>query len=430
MKQIALFSMFFLLKTAVFAQSYTSYFTGDTANVNVTTKGGVCLMGGATESDDAMRWFLQQAGGGDIVVIRSTCSYGYNAYLYSHLGAAVNSVESIVINSTAAANDPYVIRRIREADGLWLAGGDQADYVNFWKNSPMRDAINYLILQKKAVVGGTSAGMAILGGAYFSAVAGSVTSAEALTNPYNNFMTVGYGDFINYPLLKNVICDTHFDARDRRGRLVAFMARLMKDREIRPFGIACDEYVAVCVDSVGVGRVFGKVGHNAYFIQTNCVAATNAPENCTSGVNLTWYRNGEALKTYAVEANTEGSSTFNLTNWKTATGGVWQNWSVQNGLFSTPTAAPNAPNCSTTGAVDLPFPDVKIFPNPTSEFLNFDNLQRAATVEIQDINGRVLQRKELTINNLRLDVSSLDPSVYWLVLREKDVARAFRFCKF
>ena len=172
-------------------------------------------MGGATEDDNAMIWFLQRAGGGDVVVLRATGSDGYNTYLYTDLGVTVNSVETIVVASAAAANNPYVSNQIRNAEALWIAGGDQYDYVSIWKNSPMKDAINYLINEKNVTIGGTSAGMAIMGDAYFSAQNGSVTSAEALANPYNTYMTIGYHDFLNNPYLQNTITDTHYDNPDR-----------------------------------------------------------------------------------------------------------------------------------------------------------------------------------------------------------------------
>ena len=49
----------------VFSQSYTSYFTGSSQDAQVSSAGGICLMGGATEDDNAMQWFLQRANGGD-----------------------------------------------------------------------------------------------------------------------------------------------------------------------------------------------------------------------------------------------------------------------------------------------------------------------------------------------------------------------------
>ncbi|HNC74452.1 MAG TPA: hypothetical protein PK362_06170, partial [Elusimicrobiota bacterium] len=118
----------------------------------------------------------------------------------------------------AAADHPYVIQQIYNAEALWIAGGDQANYVDFWKDGPVEDAIRYLIHVKKVPVGGLSAGMAIQGDAYFSAMNGTVLSAEALANPYAPEMTIGYGDFLDHPILKDVITDTHYDDPDRRGR--------------------------------------------------------------------------------------------------------------------------------------------------------------------------------------------------------------------
>ena len=54
-------------------------------------------MGGATEDDNAMIWFLERSNGGDILVLRTSGSDGYNNYLFSELGVNVNSVETIVL---------------------------------------------------------------------------------------------------------------------------------------------------------------------------------------------------------------------------------------------------------------------------------------------------------------------------------------------
>jgi len=128
--------LFFTIAINIKAQTpYTSYFTGDTTNVVKTTQYRLCLMGGATEDDNAMKWFLNGSGGGDIVVIRVTGSNGYNSYLFSGLGITVNSVETIVIPSLAAANNNYVKRRLREAEAVFIAGGNQNDYATLWKNT-------------------------------------------------------------------------------------------------------------------------------------------------------------------------------------------------------------------------------------------------------------------------------------------------------
>ena len=149
------------------AQSYSSYVVGDTADITTVTLPGTVLMGGAGDNDDALTWMLNRSGGGDIVVLRASGSDGYNDYLYSDLGVAVNSVETIVFNTAAAATDPYVIARIEQAEALLIAGGDQWDYISYWRDTPVETAINYLINEKQVPVGGTSAGMAIQGQGYF-----------------------------------------------------------------------------------------------------------------------------------------------------------------------------------------------------------------------------------------------------------------------
>ena len=264
-----------LICPSINAQTYQSFFTGDTADVTTPTKGGIVLSGGAGEVDEAMRWFLRQSGGGDVVIIRASGADGYNDYLFSELGETVNSVQTFVLPSLVAANAPYVAHQIRQAEALWLAGGDQADYINWWKDGPVEAAIHYLIHDKKAPVGGISAGMAVQGSAYFAALNGSVSSQEALSNPYHPRMTIGHDDFLDHPDLQDVITDTHYDSPDRRGRQVAFMARLAEDFDLRVRGIACEEFTAVCIDSAGLARVYGTYPQSidyAYFLQVNCTA--------------------------------------------------------------------------------------------------------------------------------------------------------------
>jgi Cyanophycinase and related exopeptidases len=231
-------------------------------------------MGGATEDDRAMRRFLQYANGGDVVVIRASGSDGYNNYMYSQLGVTVNSVHTILINSVAIANDSSVVQTVRNAEALWIAGGNQWNYISFWKNTALHQALNYLINTKKIPIGGTSAGMAIMGEYYYSAQNNSVTSASALANPYNADVTIGYSDFLNNQLLKNTITDTHFDNPDRSGRLMTFIARIWKDQNKQIHGIACDEYTSVFIDTNQKATVYGGFPQYpndfAYFVRIDC----------------------------------------------------------------------------------------------------------------------------------------------------------------
>ena len=156
------------------AQGYTVYNTGATEDGAFEASGGVCLMGGASENDEGMTWFLERAGGGDVLVLRASGSDGYNDYLYSDLGVDVHRVTTVVCQSVSASSNAEVLALVEGAEAIWFAGGDQADYHQLWQNTPLNDAINEGIATRNVVVGGTSAGMAILGGLRFTAANGTV----------------------------------------------------------------------------------------------------------------------------------------------------------------------------------------------------------------------------------------------------------------
>jgi cyanophycinase-like exopeptidase len=334
----ACFCLILAPSPALQAQGYRLFATGDTADVQTTPKSGLVLAGGGTDNDDAMRWMLRRADGGDVVVIRADGSDGYNSYFFSELGVKVNSVESIVITSQQGANDPNVVRKIRNAEALFIAGGDQSVYVFRWRGTALMEAVNELINEKKITVGGTSAGMAILGGVYYFPRYQGVISSEALANPYHrNTDSISTIPFLNVPLLKNVLTDTHFDQRNRSGRHFVMLARIEQDWNQRAFGISCNEQTAVCVDENGIGAVFSQNGageNAAYFTQSNCAQPTTRPEQCVAGMPLTWNRGGQAVKAYKITGDGVGAGKFDLRAWKPIGGGMWEDWSAASGQFN------------------------------------------------------------------------------------------------
>ncbi len=285
---------------------YDYFLTGNAANVDAATTAGLMLMGGGTDVDAAFVWQIGKAGGGDLVVIRVTGADGYNDYVYG-LGT-LDSVETLVIKNRAAASNRKVVDTIRNADALFIAGGDQSDYVNLWKDTPIEQAIHYL-LGKGVPIGGTSAGLAILGEFGFAALNGSITSAQALANPFDRRLTL-VRDFLTIPRLAGIITDSHFVERDRMGRLVAFLARVVKDGwATQARGIGIDSQTAVLVEAAGSTTVVGN--GIAYFMHT-----PGPPEACQPKTPLT-FRN---LSVYRVDA----SGTFDIPTWKGNGGTAYQ----------------------------------------------------------------------------------------------------------
>ncbi|MEM7657533.1 MAG: cyanophycinase [Bacteroidota bacterium] len=415
---VSLFPLF------LFAQSgYTSYFTGSATDVSPDTKGGVCLMGGATESDEAMQWFLLQASGGDILVLRASGSDGYNQYLYSDLNVTVNSVETIVFTDPMAAFDPYVHQRISEAEAIWFAGGNQWNYVSYWRDTPVDSLIRAGISERNLVIGGTSAGMAILGQGVFTAEQGTVTSAQALQDPYHPNMSLDSAEFMAVPFLERVITDTHYDDPDRKGRHVAFLAHTATEWGWEIRGIACDEYTAVCIDSLGMARVYGNYptyDDNAYFLQMNCSLDSMGPELCAPGQALQWERDSAAVLVYHARGTSFGSQRFDLSNWQEGFGGSWEHWYVQQGnLVETAGIAPvcDTTRMDTTGsdttindttttgffpeANDGPELDLVPYPDRLEVIAQRPIIQR---VEILDIQGRRLESRQFTPPTLQATI--------------------------
>jgi len=427
------FTIFFIGTTIVLgAQSYTSYFTGNSTNITTTPQGGVCLMGGASEHDGAMRWFLNRADGGDVLVLRASGSDGYQNYFYSELGVSINSVETIVFNQASAANDPDLHTKIEQAEAIWFAGGDQWNYISHWRNTPIASLINEAIQDRNIVIGGTSAGMAILGSHYFSAQNGTITSSAALSNPYDNRVQVDSTSFLQVPFLEGVVTDTHYDAPVRKGRHLVFLARALTDYGIEARGIACNEYTGVCIDENGLARVFGEYPtfpEAAFFLQVNCELSDFSPENCSPNNPLQWNRDGAAVKVYKAFGTSDGTNTFDLSDWKTGNGGTWEHWSASLGFFIDGSGTPI--NCTVVSVEEL-VDEVRITisPNPIQGRFNLEATQEIRSVKIFDIKGKLLLSKEqLSGTSLQVDSTHLPSGVLYLEVQTKSGATQQKIIK-
>lgn len=236
------------------------YRIGAASNVKAQPRAGYALMGGGADLDEAFRWLCDHADGGDFVVLRASGDDAYNAYVNGL--CKVNSVTTIVIPDREAASEPKVVETIRSAAAVFISGGDQSKYVRFWRGTPveaeLRDAV-----KRGIPIGGTSAGLAIMGEYIYSAEGDhpddpDLTSDAALADPYYRQVVLA-PDLLGIPILKGIITDTHFDTRKRQGRLLVFMARILQSQQAsRIRGIGVDEKTALLVEPDGQARVAGR----------------------------------------------------------------------------------------------------------------------------------------------------------------------------
>jgi cyanophycinase len=263
--------------------SYQYKRLGNAHDVQTRAEAGIAMMGGGADLDEAFRWLCARANGGDFLILRARGSNDYNSYVNGL--CKVNSVATLVIRNRDAAQQPQVAEIIRQAEAIFIAGGDQSLYVNFWKGTPVGESIDAHLAAGKPI-GGTSAGLAVLGQFLYACLEdkpddADLTSREVLSDPYNRRVTV-VRDFLKVPGLENILTDSHFAKRDRMGRSLGFLARIVADGwSNMPREIAIDERSALLVEPAGQAEVVGT-GRGVYFLQI-----TEKPEVCKPGQPLT-----------------------------------------------------------------------------------------------------------------------------------------------
>jgi cyanophycinase len=300
------------------AQTYKYFRLGNQKDIETKPEAGIAMMGGGSDLDEAFRWLCNKGNGGDFLILRARGDDDYNSYVNGLCKA--NSVATLIIPDRTAAEDPAVAEIIRKAEVVFIAGGDQANYILGWKGTGVEKAINDDIAAGKPI-GGTSAGLAVLGEFVYGALGDKpddkdLASGQVLADPYYERVTLERY-FLRTPRLENLITDSHFAKRDRMGRTLGFLARIIKDGwSPSPREIAIDEKSAVLVEKDWKAIVVGT-GKGAYFLHP-----TQAPEVCEKGIPLTF----RGVSVYRVKTGGH----FDLNSW-TGEGGTAYSLSVIQG---------------------------------------------------------------------------------------------------
>jgi cyanophycinase len=284
------------------ASAKWKYFrAGNAEDSTATPRGAFVLMGGG-EQDAALKALCERANGGDFLILRANTEDDYAQKVNEEIRAMcpLNSAATIVFDDRENSDDPKVREIIDHAEAIFIAGGDQSNYVRFWQDTPVQDALNRHVAAGKPI-GGSSAGLAVLGEYSFASIIDTIHSPAALKDPYQNKVTISR-DFLRIPLLAGVITDTHFAKRDRMGRLLVFLARIVQDGwNAHPRAIAVEEGAALLVEPDGQAKVIGN--GPAYFVST-----TNPPTLCRKGVALAM----EGFRVHRVQSG----GVFNVKTWR------------------------------------------------------------------------------------------------------------------
>ena len=190
--------------------------------------GSLVIAGGGPLPDSVIESFIKLAGGPNSrIVLIPTASASADrdttslVELWKKRGAG--SVSVLHTRSKEKANDPEFIKLLTEATGVWLGGGDQSKITAAYKGTAVEAELHKL-LGRRGVIGGTSAGAAVMSRLM---IAGGTVPPRL-------------GEGLGF--LPGGVIDQHFLKRKRMDRLLDVLAK-------HPgwFGLGIDEETAVIV---------------------------------------------------------------------------------------------------------------------------------------------------------------------------------------
>jgi cyanophycinase len=214
------------------------------------------LHGGGAEDDEVFSTFVQAGNFGSVVTLGAVEDESdpdllfWDNYFLKLGTAAARTVNTADLS---AAMDPNLREIVADADIVFIRGGDQTRYIEHWFDGPVGEGL-VDAWDAGAVIGGSSAGCAILGERIYDARVGSVDAYELLNDARDPSMTFADGAPFGVP---GVITDTHFTERGRLARLAVFHAAGILDGIEGELAIGVDTQTALFLRDDQTGFVAG-----------------------------------------------------------------------------------------------------------------------------------------------------------------------------
>lgn len=189
--------------------------------------GTLIIVGGGKIPPAAERAFINSVGPeGTVVVIGTAAADSEQAANSARdwlSNAGLENIKLAPAGQTTAGTVASLATMLRDADGVWISGGQQQRLADAFLGTAVEEELQAL-LQRGGVVGGTSAGAAIMSRVMIAAG----RQEPELTNGLD--------------LLPGAIIDQHFSQRDRLTRSLAAVSK-----HPHRFGLGIDEATAVIV---------------------------------------------------------------------------------------------------------------------------------------------------------------------------------------
>lgn len=244
-------------------------------------RGHLLIVGGGSQPDSLVTRFVALAGGpgrARIAVVpmasdEPLATGEEKAEQLREFGA----VATVLNLSRAEAADSAVAGRLEGITGIWFTGGDQVPLAAVLGGTPALAAMRRRY-REGAVVGGTSAGAAIMGD---SMLTGNQRRPDSLGYYGDEYPEIARRTIEVVPglgFLPAAIVDQHFLRRERQNRLLAVILE-----RPRFLGVGIDEGTALEVDPDGRWRVLGRSSVVVYDARR---AGQSAPDGALGGTDI------------------------------------------------------------------------------------------------------------------------------------------------
>ena len=255
------------------------------AQASAAPRGSLVIVGGGPIPAAIDRRFVELAGGPGkaMIVILPMASAtpeqsgAARVRIFQALGARA---VSITLDSTNA-NADSVARLLASATGIWFPGGVQSRLTRALLGTAALDSIRSRHA-RGAVVGGTSAGAAVMSDPMITGDEKRPGGARPPSDSSDGFMTIDRDNIVTSPgfgLLTGAIVDQHFLRRRRHNRLVSLAL------ERATIGVGIDESTAIVVGPDGRWEVIGDSQAILYDARRARVTSNGAPLGA-SGVTV------------------------------------------------------------------------------------------------------------------------------------------------
>lgn len=257
---------------AVFAVLFCA---GATLSAQTSPGGTLFVVGGGPQPPALVEEFVRLAGGrgkAKIAVMAMASSGGLAGgnEKAADLRALGASASNIWLTHTQALTDSAA-RLLDGVTGIWFGGGDQVRLADVLRGTPTLHAIRARFAAG-AVVGGTSAGAAVLSTPMITGDERRPGGDRPPADSSDAWLTIDRDDVITadgFDFITNAIVDQHFVRRKRHNRLLS----LVLERRQR-LGVGIDESTALVIGPDGMWRVLGASVVVIYDARASSIAPT------------------------------------------------------------------------------------------------------------------------------------------------------------